>query len=243
MSLNIHQRLHAVMQECDYLQKESKAGMRYKIVSHDKVTAYVRPVLVKHGVVYYPVSMARAQNGNRTEIDLAVRFANIDEPTDYIDVVSAGYGVDDQDKGPGKAISYAVKYCLLKALGLETGDDPDETQDEKANHKPAQSTRPPAQRAPDPGRASLTRDEKFFAGSDYDLDAKTLGGLSKWETAYRNRAAECRDIDELDKLEKDNRRWLTPFCDKAQAQVVENLRQYMIEIRKALVGKLSGIAA
>lgn len=133
---NILQRLHAVMEEVDYIQKERKSGMRYSIVSHDAVTAKVRPALVKHGVIYYPVAMARSQNGNRTEIDMTVRFANIDDQSDYIDVVAAGYGVDDQDKGPGKAISYGVKYCLLKALGMESGDDPDEVQDERANHKP-----------------------------------------------------------------------------------------------------------
>jgi hypothetical protein len=44
-------------------------------------------------------------------------------------VESAGFGIDDQDKGPGKAISYAVKYAYLKALCLESGDDPDEDQD------------------------------------------------------------------------------------------------------------------
>jgi hypothetical protein len=54
-----------------------------------------------------------------------VRFANIDDPQDFIDVESCGHGIDTQDKGPGKAQSYAVKYALLKALGLETGDDAD----------------------------------------------------------------------------------------------------------------------
>lgn len=34
------------------------------------------------------------------------------------------------DKGPGKAISYAVKYAYLKAFALETGDDPDHDQRE-----------------------------------------------------------------------------------------------------------------
>jgi hypothetical protein len=49
--------------------------------------------------------------------------------------MSFGYGIDDQDKGAGKAMSYAVKYALLKTLGLETGDDPDENQDAQFNNK------------------------------------------------------------------------------------------------------------
>ena len=123
------QRLNAVQQEVDYVQKEKKAGMRYSIVSHDAVTAKVRPLMVKHGVVYYPVWMESAQTGNRTEMKMTIRFVSIDDANDYIDVVSAGYGIDDQDKGPGKAISYSVKYALLKALGLESGDDPDTDQE------------------------------------------------------------------------------------------------------------------
>lgn len=126
---NIYQRMHAVMQEIKYVQKEKKAGMRYSIVSHDVVTALVRPLMVKHGIIYYPTTFKMEQIGNRTQLMCAVVFQNIDEPTDRMVVESAGYGIDDQDKGPGKAISYAVKYALLKGLGLESGDDPDEDQE------------------------------------------------------------------------------------------------------------------
>jgi hypothetical protein len=51
---NIAQRIAAVMGEVDYVQKEKKQGMNYSIVSHDAVTAKVRPLLHKHGIVYYP---------------------------------------------------------------------------------------------------------------------------------------------------------------------------------------------
>lgn len=129
MAKNIHQRIADAMQEVTYIQKERKQGMRYTIVSHDAVTAKVRPALLKSGVVYYPIRCETGQSGNRTEARMTIRFVNIDEPTDLIDVETFGYGIDDQDKGPGKAMSYAVKYALLKTLGLETGDDPDLDQD------------------------------------------------------------------------------------------------------------------
>ena len=140
---NIAQRLNACMAEVDYVQKEKKSGMNYSIVSHDAVTAKVRPILQAHGVVYYPRDFAVVQNGNRTELVFTVRFENIDDRTDYIDVATMGYGVDAQDKGPGKAISYGVKYALLKVLGLETGDDPDEVQDDRAKYQPAITTGEP----------------------------------------------------------------------------------------------------
>lgn len=122
---NLHQRIAAVMSEVDYIQKQRKTGMSYTVVSHDAVTAKVRPVLLKHGVIYYPIRCEHTHSGNRAECEMTIRFANIDAPSDFIDVPTFGYGVDAQDKGPGKAMSYAVKYALLKALGLETGDDAD----------------------------------------------------------------------------------------------------------------------
>ena len=123
--LNIHQRLAQVMKAVSYVQKERKPDMKYSIVSHDAVTAKVRPALLEAGIVYYPVRCDHQHSGNRAECSMTVRFVNIDAPEDFFDVPTFGYGIDPQDKGPGKAMSYAVKYALLKALGLETGDDPD----------------------------------------------------------------------------------------------------------------------
>lgn len=124
-TLNLHQRLHAAMLEVKYVQKDRAIGT-YKVVTHDAVTAAVRPALVKHRVAYYPQNMVYVQNGNRTEMTVDIHFVNIDDRTDFIAVPSLGYGIDASDKGPGKALSYAVKMALLKALGLETGEDADD---------------------------------------------------------------------------------------------------------------------
>jgi len=140
---NVHQRLAEVMADVTYIQKERKSGMQYTIVSHDAVTAKVRPALLKAGIVYYPVRCDHTQSGNRAECSMTIRFVNIDTPADFFEVQTFGYGVDPQDKGPGKAMSYAVKYALLKALGLETGDDADhdsinhDTKDPASAEKPA----------------------------------------------------------------------------------------------------------
>jgi hypothetical protein len=138
---NIAQRLNAVMAEVDYVQKQpKKEGLQYSYVSHDAVTKLVRPILQAHGVLYYPRDLHVSQNGNRTEAVFVVRFENIDDRSDYIDVATFGYGVDGQDKGPGKAMSYGVKYALLKALGLETGDDPEKDQGPEADYRPGTIT-------------------------------------------------------------------------------------------------------
>lgn len=196
---NIYQRLHAVMEEITYVQKEKKQGMRYSIVTHDAVTAKVRPILVKHGIVYYPVSIRREQNGNRTELDMTVRFVNV-EDGDFIDVASGGYGLDDQDKGVGKAISYAVKYALLKALGLETGDDPDE--DQVTTHRPSDEAikrvSSNSLKTKQPGRwdeivrtmrsATTIEDLRFYAGS---LREET----ANWPLAWKDSLREVYEVE------------------------------------------------
>ena len=164
---NIHQRLAEVMQAVTYIQKERKQGMQYTIVSHDAVTAKVRPALLAAGIVYYPVRCEHTHNGNRAECSMTVRFVNIDEPTDFFEVPTFGYGVDPQDKGPGKAMSYAVKYALLKALGLETGDDADHDSIEHSSKDPA---------APPPFDASAVYDRIKAAIESADNTAK-LDGL------------------------------------------------------------------
>lgn len=192
---NILQRINAVQLEVDYIQKEKKSGMNYSIVSHDAVTAKVRPLLVKHGIVYYPSNMRLGQNGNRTEMQCEVIFASIDNPADSIAVATAGYGIDTQDKGVGKAISYAVKYALLKALGLETGDDPD--QDQKTEHEPGAPVDLPASHKPSkatsrPEYDRLVREIEAVTRL-HDLDSwrlrntQAIDGLPEdWKDEFRN---------------------------------------------------------
>lgn len=167
-ALNIHQRLAKVMADVTYIQKERKKGMQYTIVSHDAVTAKVRPALLKAGIVYYPVRCEHSHNGNRAECSMTVRFVNVDEPSDFFDVPTFGYGIDQQDKGPGKAMSYAVKYALLKALGLETGDD--------ADHDDIPHDRKDPADAPPPFVSTETRD-RIKAAINKATDMQKLDAL------------------------------------------------------------------
>jgi hypothetical protein len=192
---NILQRLNAVMQEIDYIQKEKKNGLQYSFASHDKVTALVRPALVKHGIVCYPSGLDLHQEGNRTQVDMTITFASIDNPNDAIHVRTAGYGIDNQDKGPGKAISYAVKYAFLKALSLETGDDPDQDQDvkhDRAPHIPSAPSMPSVQGTPGASKAAnrSTYDKLVMA----IRNAPTTKALQDWHKA---------NLSEIDALPPD----------------------------------------
>jgi hypothetical protein len=91
--------------------------------------------MIEYGIVYFPCGMVVTQDGNRTEMKVDIRFQNIDDKDDYILVPACGYGIDNQDKGPGKAISYATKMALLKIFSLETGEGEDPDFDQTTTHK------------------------------------------------------------------------------------------------------------
>ncbi len=121
---NLMQRLSGIMKDVKAVNKEDKkVNNQYKFVSHDAVVRVLHDPLVKHGVMMIPDVVELKQDGNRTIAMVHVKFVNIDDPKDMIVTTYWGYGIDSQDKGVGKAISYAVKYCLLKTFCLETGDD------------------------------------------------------------------------------------------------------------------------
>jgi len=125
--LNVYQRMLCVMNAVEYVQKDGKAGggLQYSYVSHDAVVGAVRDEMVRFGIIMIPVANEVKQDGNRTEVLATYRIINVDDPSDFVDVQSVGYGVDRQDKGPGKALSYAKKYALLQSFLMATGDDPE----------------------------------------------------------------------------------------------------------------------
>lgn len=143
IDLNLHQRMHKAMKEVWYIQKAASSGEYYNTLEHDDVTRKVRPALLKHGVIAYPMELEIGEhkslvknktdrNGNPYEViehftqaKIWVQFTNIDDPMDTLKVPAYGHGIDSGSNAPGKAISYAIKYCLVKGLMLETGDEED----------------------------------------------------------------------------------------------------------------------
>jgi len=132
------QRMHAVMQDVTYIQKGAKAGggLPYRFVSHDQVTGRLHEAFVNHGILSLTDVVELKQDGNRTTVKAKVTFINVDDKDDKYEVHGYGYGIDSQDKGVGKAVSYATKYAYLKCFMLETGDDPErDNEDYKPDNK------------------------------------------------------------------------------------------------------------
>lgn len=139
--MNIFQKMQAVMQDVQYLTKDDQVefkSTKYKAISEEKVTSTMRKALIKHGLVVFPVKQTRERVGTITSVDVTYRMQNIDDPDDYIEIVSSGDGADTQDKGAGKAMTYAFKYMFLRTFAIPTGEDPDKVSSSELDAKQEQ---------------------------------------------------------------------------------------------------------
>lgn len=171
---NLYQRMSDITQEITAVAKNLSVGWgknQYKAVGEADVLAAVKPCEAEHGVYSFPVSRriiaddvltSTKQDGSESRqlfvrIETVYRFVNVDAPAEYLDITTYGDGVDSQDKAPGKAMTYADKYALLKAYKIITGDDPDQDASkplkDKRDRQQATRDRTPAP-APDPAPAA-----------------------------------------------------------------------------------------
>lgn len=162
--MNIFQRMAAITAELQTVAKnltvQQTKTSSYKAVSERDILDAVKPLEAKHGVYSYPFSrtilesnLLETENEYQgkttkkttfmTRIETVYRFVNTENPEEFIDTVTFAEGIDTQDKGSGKAMTYADKYALMKAYKISTGDDPDQTASEETNYKPKPKTKTP----------------------------------------------------------------------------------------------------
>ena len=145
--MNIFEKINKVMENIEYLANGDKVEFgttKYKAISEEKVTTAVREQLVKQGIVIIPI---KQESENKelirtdksinmlTSVHVRYRIQNIDDINDFIEVESNGSGVDTQDKGVGKAMTYAYKYMLLRTFAIPTGEDPDKISSAETDSK------------------------------------------------------------------------------------------------------------
>lgn len=158
--LNIYQKMLGITSELQTVAKNLTVGFgksQYNAVSERDVIDAVKPLEAKYGVYSYAISRevleshilestktTTDQKGNQvvststtfmTRMKTVYRFVNTNNPEEYIDTVTFAEGIDTQDKGSGKAMTYADKYALMKAYKISTGDDPDQNASEPTAYR------------------------------------------------------------------------------------------------------------
>ena len=208
MEKNIFQRMSLITAELRTVAKNltvSTGGNNsYKAVSERDVLDAVKPLEEKYGVYSYPVSRTVLEsnllesestyNGKTTKkttfmtrIETVYRFVNVDKPDEYIETVTFAEGIDAQDKGSGKAMTYGDKYALMKAYKISTGDDPDQTASEETNYKRTVKDTPATQSKPK-AKQKTPRELLISKLDELGIDKNAYAvekGLNKDTTAER----------------------------------------------------------
>ncbi|MCU0505704.1 MAG: ERF family protein [Chloroflexi bacterium] len=169
-ALNIHQRMMLVTHRIGFIPKlgegpQSQGG--YAFARDRDIKDRVRDECVAAGVAIH-VSMddrtievlQGADRDGRPRASIlatvvgSIAFVNVDDPAQVVSVGIHGQGLDTQDKALSKATTSAVKYGLLNAFVIPTGDDPDAEGQDVPAHAPrprsAQRTRHDDDEAPPP---------------------------------------------------------------------------------------------
>ena len=153
--MNIYEKMSAITAGLQTVAKnltvQTTKTSSYKAVSERDILDAVKPLEEQVGVYSYPVSREVLESNLlesesefqgkitkkttfMTRIKTVYRFVNIEKPDEYIETVTFAEGIDSQDKGSGKAMTYGDKYALMKAYKISTGEDPDQTASEEKGY-------------------------------------------------------------------------------------------------------------
>lgn len=157
---NLAKAILKVMEAVKGIDKTMTVGTgtsSYKGVPDQEVKKIIGEEMKKAGLVILPISVEPTttierwtENGQYGEkqkqqvfTEVKTKYLLLHESGESIELAGYGHGVDSQDKGAGKATTYALKYTLLYSFLVPTGkiDDADATNsDEYEAPKPKQNT-------------------------------------------------------------------------------------------------------
>lgn len=144
----LYEKLLAIMSEAQYIQKDGEVAYgstKFKYASEKVIKELIQPLLVKHGVLFFPTKVeileqsknsktttrvgkeateVSEQGDNLTRIRYWYRFADV-TTGQFIEGFCDALGHDNLDKGWNKAITGAIKYVLSSTFLFVTGNDPD----------------------------------------------------------------------------------------------------------------------
>ena len=149
--MNIFEKMSNITNEISNVNKNLTVGQgksSYKAVGEADVLKAVKELEFKYRVYSYPrdreviestmyttTNEYGEKNNIFSRIKTFYRFVNIDRPEEFIETITFAEGIDTQDKGSGKAMTYSDKYALMKSYKIITGEDPDQHPSEEGYKK------------------------------------------------------------------------------------------------------------
>ena len=196
--MSIYEKMAAITDEIGYVAKNMDVQGKYKAVSEIDVLDAVKKKEKKYRIFSYPYDRKVCPIENMIgkvaiRCEVIYRFINLDNDAQYIDIKAYGDGVDTLDKAPGKAMTYADKYALMKAYKISTGDDPDKeaSPDYMPQNIKPQAVKPVVQAIKAPSGKPIRPDQVKFINEHISEERK-----QKMLTAFRKSSLE--ELCELD---------------------------------------------
>lgn len=141
----ISKAIIAVMKEVKNIEKNMSVGAgksTYKAISDSMVRNEVKKAMTDNGLCILPISVQATVKIDRWEeadsynngamktkqsafTEAHTKYLLLHESGESIEIAGYGHGVDTQDKGAGKATTYALKNVILDTFLIIKGDDMD----------------------------------------------------------------------------------------------------------------------
>ena len=140
---NITQAIINIMTEVKNIEKKMEVGtgnLTYKAVADSMVRNELKDAMVKNGLAILPIGVEATTKIDRWEeetqygtkkmkqsvfTDAHTKYLLLHTSGESIELSGYGQGVDTQDKGAGKATTYALKNVLLDTFLVIKGDEMD----------------------------------------------------------------------------------------------------------------------
>lgn len=141
--MNIYEKLIAVRKSVPFLKKDAE-GYQFKYVSSSQTLGALREamdanqLLLVPRILKYDIRDHTTKKGDHnyfTILDMEFTWVNSEKPDETVVCAWQGCGLDDGEKGTGKAVTYAEKYFLLKFFNIPTDKDDPDTHQKRENGK------------------------------------------------------------------------------------------------------------
>ena len=131
------QKLLSIRKQVPCIGKDAtNSHFKYEYVSSSKILGVLRKLMDKEGILLEPsINSAKVTPGKQllTELTMYMTWKDVETGEKFMYPWYA-QGMDQGEKGVGKALTYAEKYFLLKYFNIPTDqDDPDKGQKEEGS--------------------------------------------------------------------------------------------------------------
>lgn len=188
--INIVPAIISVMQDVKGIEKSMTVGTgqsAYQGVPDKEVKQIIGDAMQKYGLCIVPTSVtpklqidrweetggqygAKMKQSAFTEVE--TKYLLMHTSGEWIELSGYGHGVDSQDKGAGKATTYALKYTLLYTFLVPTGKIDDSDNTHSNDHATPQSQ--PKADAPKDERGWLNKNTQAWENVVVKLKAKAV---------------------------------------------------------------------